>query len=190
MKPFVPDHQVTIYGPDEPLPDLVPSGALVLVRNHGIAASLIRSGQRIRKPLGVRDGAWKSYCRVNHVAIGLSDGRIAQATGRGIVCSTVSELSACCLAVVSVQMDASQAASVVRFAEASIGCSYGFAQVFADVVNAVTGVELALGWNSRMVCSTAACRSIERAGFVPDRSPDCVTPAHLAWLFDVVVPAG
>jgi hypothetical protein len=87
-------------------------------------------------------------------------------------------------------MDASQAESVVRFAEASIGCGYGFAQVFADVVNAVTGVELALGWHSRMVCSTAACRSIERAGFVPDRSPDCVTPAHLAWLFDVVLPAG
>jgi len=84
-------------------------------------------------------------------------------------------------AAVHFEMSPEQRRAVVEFARWAVGCGYGFASIAADLFNCLTAQELSLGWGSRMVCSTQACRAAERCSFIPDREPECVMPAHLAW---------
>lgn len=195
MKLVVPNHQVSTWASGQPLDPLATAtdaGDLVLVRHHGAVPSAIRAAERIRKPRGVPRAEWNAYCRVNHACVALTRGPlvlVAQATGAGIVVTPLHEMGAYALAVVHLDMSDDQRAGVVDFAQDSVGTGYGFAQILADLVNAVTGLELSFGWGDRMVCSTASARAQERSSYIPDRSPDCITPAHLAWQFGAVVEA-
>ena len=87
--------------------------------------------------------------------------------------------------MVHVSCSASQRNELVFFARRAVGTGYGWLSIVADAFNALTGLELGLGLGDRMVCSTQACRALERAGLIPDRSPYACTPAHLAWYFGV-----
>lgn len=191
MNQVVPPSTVSIYLRGQQPADVTP-GDLVLVRHHGFFASAIRWSERLRRPRDVSRDQWRKFCRVNHAAIALGSGPgapVAQATAKGIVATPIGLMGAYAMAVVHMEMAPAQRSAVVAFAHDSLGTGYGFAQIPADLFNALSGLELSLGWGNRMVCSTAACRSIERSDFIPNRSPDCVTPAHLAWAFDAVVPA-
>lgn len=158
-------------------------GSLVLVRHRGVIPAAIRLAERMRVP--------RPYCWCNHACVTLTGGpnaTVAQAEARGIVETPIAELDAECFAVVDVEMTVAQRRAVVAFARWSLGCGYGFAEIAADAWNALSGLELSLGWGNRMVCSTAACRAMERSGFIPARSPGATTPAHLAWWFGVRIP--
>ncbi len=188
MKLSVPPRTVQVW--EDGLLPPVEAGDLVLVRHHGFVARAIRFAQRLRKPRGVPRSEWRQFCRVNHACIALTSSPrilVAQATGAGVVVTPLHEMSVASLAVVHLAAWPDQAEAVVEFARDSVGTGYGFAQIAADLLNAASGLELSLGWGDRMVCSTAACRALERTSFIPDRAPDCVTPAHLAWYFGAIV---
>jgi hypothetical protein len=171
-----------IYGPGQTCVDAV-AGDLFLTQAGGVVRAGIRGFERVRVP--------KEFCWANHGCIALTGGRraeVAQETARGTVVTPVADLDAITYAVVHVEMDDVQRTDVVIFARWSIGLGYGFLQIPADAFNALTGLELGLNINNRMVCSTQACRALERAGYIPSRSPSAVTPAHLAQDFSVVLP--
>lgn len=190
MRLAVPPHTVATYRRgDDPV---VQAGDVLLVRHHGLAAALIRWACRLRRPRGVARADWRRYCRVNHACVALTagaDALVAQATARGIVVTPLDELDYFALGVVTVEASPDQFAAALAFAVDSEGTGYGFLQIPADLVNAATGLELSLGFGDRMVCSTATARCLERTDYIPDRSPDCITPPHLAWHFGVVVEA-
>ena len=160
-------------------------GDLVLVADSGFLAAGIRLFERIR--LG-REWSW-----CNHAAVTVSGGpeaMVSQMAASGDILTPISKLDARVYAVVSIEMTDIQRADVVRFATLSVGTTgYGYLQIPADAFNAMSGLELSLGWGNRMVCSTQACRALERGGLIPDRSPYAVTPAHLAKYFGTARPA-
>lgn len=190
MKLVVPANTVTTYvRGDRPV---VAEGDLLLVRHHGIVPTLIRWACRLRRPRDVSREEWRAFCRVNHACVAVTDGDrafVAQAVARGIVLTPLDQLDYFSLGVVHFTTTPAQLDAAVAFADESVGCGYGFLQIPADLANAATGVELSLGIGDRMVCSTASTRTLERLGLIPDRSPDCVTPAHLASYTGTVVAA-
>jgi len=189
VKLVVPPSTHKIYGPGRRCTTAA-AGDIVLVRHSGLVARVIRFFERLRRPARQRMGwrQWWRYCWTNHAAVVLSGGPsavVAQATARGIVVSPLSAFTGTTYAVVKAQCVDEQRTSAVAFARAAVGSGYGWAQIPADAFNALTGLELSLGVGDRMVCSTAAARAAERMGLIPDRPPDAVTPAHLAWYFGV-----
>ncbi len=151
-------------------------GCICIIRTGGFVARLIRLVTR---------GPW------NHAAVAVgfaADGTvlISQETPRkGDVVSRIDEIGATRVAVVWLPMDASQASEVVRFAQWAVGQSYGFLTLFADLFNAVTNLELDLGFRNHMVCSTATARAAERTGWIPPKAPAAMSPNDLARAFGV-----
>lgn len=178
----VPASSHRIFGPGQVCLD-AEEGDLVLVRGAGFAARAIRAFERLRVP---REYAW-----CNHACVVLNRGpnaHVAQETARGVVLTPLAELGAETFAVVRFHASADQLGEAVAFATWSLGLGYGFLSIPADALNALTGLELGLVVGNRMVCSTQACRAMERLGLIPDRSPYAVTPAHLARYADVTLP--
>ena len=164
----------------------VQPGDLVLVRHtHSIFASGIRWSERLRKPLSVDRGEWRKYSDWNHAMIGIGGNQVSQEASRGDEFTDMLTYVADDYAVVALAMPATERTNVVAFAKSILGDGYGFLTIPADLFNALTGLELVLGWGNKMVCSTASCRALERAGLIPDRSPYAVTPAHLAYYFGI-----
>ena len=181
--PSTPPSTYRFYGFAQACLDPV-AGDLVLVRTKDRIGGAIRAIERLR------GGAEYAWC--NHAAIVLNSGPsayVAQAEAKGVTVTPLAELGALDYAVVHFEMTREQRLAVVRFAEWSIGQGYGYLSIAADLFNATFSLELSLGWGDRMVCSTQACRALERAGLIPDRSPYAVTPADLAEYADVTVPA-
>jgi hypothetical protein len=160
-------------------------GDLVLTADSGFLAKGIQFFERLR--LG-HEWSW-----TNHAAIVVGSGPqalVSQMAASGDILTPISQLNATLYAVVSIEMTDVQRGDVVQFATLSVGTTgYGYLQIPADAFNAMSGLELSLGWGNRMVCSTQACRALERAGLIPDRSPYAVTPAHLAQYFGAPRPA-
>lgn len=162
-------------------------GDLVLVRHTGLVAAAIRFVERLRRPRGVLGRFWDEYyCGWNHAAIVIDGDRISEEASRGDVFTLLSTYVALDYAVVHFDgRPQDQTDNVVKFAKSLLGSDYGYLTFVADLFNACTGMELSLGWHDHMVCSTASCRALERGDLIPDRSPYSVTPAHLAWYYDV-----
>jgi|SRR5271166_407748 len=182
-KPFVPASTHRIFGPGESCTDSV-RGDLVLVRNDGAMAEAIRRIQRLRVA--------PEYCWCNHAAIVLEGGLhaiVSQEGPMGDVETPMANLGAVAFAVVHYsEITNSQRDEVARFARNAVGLGYGYFQIVADAFNGMTGFEFTAGWGDRMVCSTASCRALERAGLIADRSPYAVNPAHLARYHGVRLP--
>ena len=180
--PFIPASTSRMFGPGESCEDAQP-GDLVLVRHATLAAKGIRFFERLRVP--------REFCWTNHAAVVVAGGpeaTVAQAEAGGVVLTPISGLDAVDYAVVNVTMTAAQRKAVAAFAAWSVGAGYGFLQIPADAFNAVTGLELSLGFGQRMVCSTAAARALERSGAIFPKSAPTTTPAHLAMWFGVDAP--
>lgn len=165
------------------------AGDLVLVRHSGVVAKGIRFFERLRKPRAATRAEWRAACSVNHAAIVVSGGAdavISQEAAAGDILSPLSSLDSATYAVISYTTHSdAQRDAAVEFAEDALHSGYGWISIFADAFNALSGLELSLGVGDRMVCSTQATRALERADLVPDRSPYAVTPAHMAWWFEV-----
>lgn len=179
---FVPPHQTRYYGPGQVCLD-AEVGDVVLVRDEGYVARGIRAAERLRVP--------HPFCWTNHAAVVLSPGMnatIIQEGGKGSALAPLAKMQWERYTVT--RLDATQEAleDGARFLTMTLGTGYGFLSIFADAFNAVTGLELGLGWGNRMVCSTQTARFMERLGYVPDRSPYAVTPAHLAWALGITEP--
>lgn len=164
-------------------------GDLILVKSPGLFGTLIRWAERIRCPKGLSRGTWDGFCGWNHAMIAIDDNFVSQEAGKGDVFTPLSTYVAIDYVVLHLAMPSTERTNVVAFARSILGTGYGFFTLPADLFNAVTGVEVAFGWGNRMVCSTASCRALERAGLIPERSPYAVTPAHLAWYFLTPVAA-
>lgn len=185
---IVPPASVTYYVKADGRVPEVEAGDLLLVRHHGFVASGIRGACRLRCPRGVSRADWAEFCAVNHAATAVSSKRIAQEEARGMVLTPVEEFDYVALAVVRMHAAPVQLHAAAAYAKSCVGDGYGFLQIPADFLNALTGLELSFGFGNRMVCSTAACLSAERTDFIPDRAAGCVTPPHLAWYFGAKVP--
>lgn len=181
---IIPPHSVRYYPPGQACLDAV-AGDLVLVRSAGFVAAGIRFFERLR--------ASKHYAWCNHAAIVLNSGpnaHVAQEAAKGVEVTPIAELGALEYAVVHFDdIDLLQRQAVTNFAAWSIGLGYGFLSIPADAINALLGLELGVVVGNRMVCSTQATRALERAGYIPKRSPYAMTPAHLAQDFGAVMPS-
>jgi len=182
---FVPAATYQIYRKGQTCTTAWP-GDFVLVRHSGFVAGAIRFGERLHRPKGVAKDVWQHFTGWNHAAPILGSGpnaMLAQETAKGVVVSHLADYEPLEYAVVHVQSTPEQRDAAVRFVESTVGSGYGYLSIAADAFNSLTGLELSLGWGDRMVCSTT--RAMERMGLIPERSPDAVTPAHLAFYFNV-----
>lgn len=182
-KPYVPASTYRVFDTGQHCTDSV-RGDLVLVRNEGAVAEFIRQVQRLRVA--------SEYCWCNHAAIVLEGGPhavVSQEGPTGDVETPLANLGGVVFAVVHYsEITDSQRDEVARFAGNAVGLGYGYFQILADAFNGMTGFEFTAGWGDRMVCSTASCRALERAGLIADRSPYAVNPAHLARYHQVRLP--
>ena len=120
-------------------------------------AKAIRFCERMRRPKGVSKAKWRAACTVNHACIvieGGADAVVSEEEGHGDVLAPLADFDDVWYAVVSIEFGPIFRDEVVRFADAAVGSGYGFVSIFADLVNALTGLELSLSTGSRMVCST------------------------------------
>lgn len=174
-KSYVPASAYRVFNSGQSCTDSV-RGDLVLVRHEGAMAEAIRQVQRLRVA--------SEYCWCNHAAIILEGGAnaiVSQEGPMGDVETPLADLGGVRFAVVHYpEVTDSQRDEVARFAKNAVGLGYGFFQILADAFNGMTGFEFTAGWGDRMVCSTASCRALERAGLIADHSPYAVNPAHLA----------
>ncbi len=181
--PYVPTSTYRIFGPGEQCTDSV-RGDLVLVRHENAMARAIRQIERVRVA--------PEFCWCNHAAIILDGGEdaiVSQEEPAGDSETPLANLGGIVFAVVHYpEITDAQRDAVARFARNTIGLGYGYFQILADAFNGLSGLELTFGWGDRMVCSTAGCRALERAGLIADRSPYAVNPAHLAQYHGVRVP--
>lgn len=178
---YVPPFTARYFGPGQVCLDAL-AGDLVLVGGGGFVAKGIRAFEGLRIP--------RRYCWTNHACVAMSSGpnaEVVQETAKGSVSTPLASLVAEHVAVIHHEVAADQIAAGLRFLARTLGSGYGWLTIPADALNALTGMELGLGIGGRMVCSTQACRYLERLGLVPDRSPYAVTPAHLAMYHDAVL---
>ena len=183
--PFVPPSTHRFFGPGQVCTDSV-RGDLVLVRHDDTMARAIRQIERVRVP--------HKFCWCNHAAIVLEggvDAVVSQEQPAGDTETPLANLGGVAFAVVHYpEISDAQRDAVARFARSAVGLGYGYFQILADAFNGISGLELTFGWGDRMVCSTAGCRALERAGLIADRSPYAVNPAHLAQYHGVTMPTG
>lgn len=186
----VPPHSVRAFSLEIPT-DLSP-GDLVLVSRTSLLNRAISFAERLRRPRKTNRAEWRACCEYSHACIVVKGGDrpvVSQEDGSGNVLSPLVPSPGTSFAAVHVQCSEEQRGAGVEFAEWAVGCDYAYIQIVADLFNAVTGLELSLGWGNAMVCSTQATRTLERMGLIPDRQPAAVTPAHLAAYFEVVSAA-
>lgn len=180
---YVPASTYRVFTSGQRCTDSV-RGDLVLVRHDGAVAETIRQVQRLRVA--------SEFCWCNHAAIvleGGADAIVSQEGPMGDVETPLADLGGVVFAVVHYPgVTDAQRDEVARFAKNAVGLGYGFFQILADAFNGMTGFEFTAGWGDRMVCSTASCRALERAGLIADRSPYAVNPAHLAQYHGVRLP--
>ena len=181
---FVPDSMTRWYGPGQVCLD-AEVGDVVLVRHNSLVAKGIRAAERLRVP--------DPFCWTNHAAVVLAPGinaTIIEEGGKGSVTASLASMQAVEYTVTRLAATPEALEDGARFLNMTLGTGYGYLSIAADAFNAVTGVELALGWGNRMVCSTQTARFMERLGYVPDRSPYAITPAHIAWHLNIAEPKG
>ena len=158
-------------------------GDVVLVRHSNLVAKAIRAFERIRVPT--------PFCWTNHAAVVLTGGpnaQIIQEGGNGSALASLANMVSESYTVTRFSAVQEQYEAGIDFLTATLGSGYGYLSIVADAVNALTGIELGLGAGNRMVCSTQTARYMERLGYIPDRSPYAITPAHLAWALDIHEP--
>ena len=179
-----PAHTTRIFGPGQVCLD-AQAGDVVLVRHKGLVAAAIRFFERLRVP--------GTFAWTNHACVALTGGpnaTVIQEDARGSVITPLAELGAVTFTVTHFPTTIPQSEAGADFLRKTLGTGYGFLTIPADAFNALTGFEIGFGWGNRMVCSTQTVRYLERLGFVPDRSPYAMTPAHLAWSLAVPNPQG
>jgi hypothetical protein len=179
---IVPAHSTRFFGPGQVCLD-AQQGDMILVRHSSRTAKAIRAAERLR--------VQKPYCWTNHACVALSggpDALVIQETGKGSIVTPLAEMVMESYSVTHFDtVTESQMTAGAQFLHCTLGSGYGFLTIGADLINALTGLDIGLGIGNRMVCSTQTCRYLERLGLVPDRSPYAVTPAHLAWYFDIAI---
>ena len=181
---LVPEHTTRAFEPGQVCLD-AEVGDVVLVSGNGFVSKGIRAFERVRVP--------KPFCWTNHAAVVLTGGPNAQIVQEGANGSSLASLAKMVTqgyTVTRFTPAVEQEIAGARFLTSTLGTGYGYLSIVADAFNALTGLELALGWGSRMVCSTQTARYMERIGYVPDRSPYAITPAHLAWHLNIIEPKG
>ena len=181
---LVPEHTTRAFGPGQVCLD-AEVGDVVLIRHGSFVAKGIRAFERLRVP--------KPFCWTNHAAVVLTSGpsaQIIQEGGNGSALAPLATMVSEGYTVTRFAASEDQEVAGARFLTSTLGTGYGYLSIFADAFNALTGLELGLGWGNRMVCSTQTARYMERVGYVPDRSPYAITPAHLAWHLNITEPKG
>ena len=165
--PVIPEHWWAIYDTGERDPFPIP-GDILIVRGNGFVSHAIRTVTR---------GQF-NHCAV--VVRGGANAVVSQEAGKGDELTPLSAFDDVPYATLHIQGPDDQRDNAVAFAEKIVGSGYGFLTIAADLFNAVTRVELDLGIGGRMVCSTAACRTLERFGYIPSKNPSAMTPQDIA----------
>jgi hypothetical protein len=111
---------------------------------------------------------------------------VSQEVPHGDVFSPASKLKANKIAVVHVEMADSQRAAAIAFADWVVTKRYGFPSLVSDLFNAAFHTQTSIGIGSRMVCSTASTRAMERSDYIPTKAPGAMTPADLTRDFGCV----
>jgi hypothetical protein len=167
------------FGPGERCEDMQ-AGDIVLVRHETLMGKAIRTCERIHSE-------W-CYAWCNHAAPcveGGTNGLLAEMRCKGEVLTPIAQLDSCYYTVTHCYVDPLLVRMALLFAQESVGKGYGFTQIPADLLNALTGFELSAGFGDRMVCSTETTRFLERFGLVPDQTPAAVQPSDLSRYFGI-----
>ena len=180
----VPEHTTRAFEPGQVCLD-AEVGDVVLVHGGAAIDKAIRLFERMRVPA--------PFCWPNHAAVVLAGGpgaTIIQEGGKGSALAPLATMVTQSYTVTHFSPSPEQDVAGLNFLTSTLGTGYGYLSIVADAVNALCGLELGLGWGNRMVCSTQTARYMERIGYIPERSPYAVTPAHLAWALNLTEPKG
>jgi len=165
------------------------AGDLLIVNTPGFIAGGIKWAERLRRPAGwVSKKEWRLFCEASHCAVIIEGGPaavVSQEMWAGDRFTQLSSAAWLSYAVVHIDCAPEQRADAISFAQWSQGTGYGLLSIPADFLNALLGLEMAVGWGNRMTCSTMTCFTALKMGLIPDRLAPAVSPAHMAWYFNV-----
>jgi hypothetical protein len=149
-------------------------GDLLFARTPDLSGKVIRFGEGLRGK-----ASW-----TNHSCVCVVGGYVAQATARGIILTPLAEFDELMVCVAHpTTATPGQVAAAVAFAEWCVGIEYGWWSLPFFALDCLTAGAVGFSSGEGMVCSTHACRTAERWGLVPDRSPWAVMPSTLAGYF-------
>lgn len=178
---------VTRFGPGEEAHDYQ-SGDFILTHNLDFYGWLIRFGQRLRYW-----GADRKFAHWNHAALIISpEGELIEALSRGVVRTHISNYAGTEYHLVRLSdefADARDRAQMVAFALSCWREPYGWLTIVNIAIALVTGCTFTFGIEGQSICSGLVAKALERSNAIFHGNSANVTPAALAKLFNVPVPA-
>jgi len=162
-------------------------GDFILTHGAHLSSRFIRFGQTIRFRGDDRKYSWWSHAAL----IRRENGDLIEAVNAGVIETNISRYKDTEYHLVHLedslanQRDREQG---VKFAEASVGQSYGFVAVASIALSLLTGAKVAFGYEGQQICSGLVARALERTSVIFDRSPPHTLPADLAKIFKVEPP--
>ena len=163
------------FPPGKSAPAPLP-GDFVLVRGRTWTSRVVYLGQATR----LWRRADRPYRYWSHAALVIwSDGRIAEASARGVICSRLEKYRDADYHYVHVAQTGRARREAVTFACSCVGMPYAPLGYFRPAAATLT-----LGWLQpsphRHACASLVAEAMSRAGVVFDRPPAEVLPADLA----------
>lgn len=185
----IPGLEITQFCPGEQArPGDYHPGDFILTHGNHISSKFIRFGQTIRFLGDDRKYTWWSHAALLRRA----NGDLIEAVNAGVIETNISRYKDTEYHLVHLEdslADPRDREQAVKFAEASVGQSYGFVAVASIALSLLTGAKFAFGYEGQQICSGLVARALERSSVIFDRSPPHTLPADLAKLFKVEPPA-
>lgn len=165
-------------------------GDFILTHSKGLAASLIRIGQRWR----YWRAAERPFTHWNHAALVVSPrGDLIEAIGRGVVRTPLSHYNTTEFYLVRLsdaQADARDRKQMIDFAETWVGRRYGVLTIASIALSLLAGWKFVFSVEGQFICSGLVAGALERTSIIFERGATHMTPADLARHFDVRPGAG
>ncbi len=147
--------------------------------------SWVSRGIRLAQGLRFR-GPDSRYTWPNHTGVLVSPDALVEAVSRGVRRSPLSIYDSRDYVLVRVEASDEDREQMARFALSCIGYPYGIVTSISFALTLFVALEASLTVDHTYICSQLVAQALERAGYVLPRSPERMSPADLAKMFDVV----